>query len=521
MNNIIKRVWNQNRLVSIEDLTGMAFQAEDGGHTFQVSGVDDTGEAVALSGTVAGVFMRPDNADIALTGSASGGVVSVTLNEDCYTVPGRFGLTVFVTSGGQKVAVYACIGTVSRTSTGNVAGDTPQSVVDLINAINAAIASIPADYSALMAAIAPDYSSSSVYPKGAYAWYDGVLKKSTVAIPTAETFNPAHWTNAVITDDLGGDTSNKADVIVETASGAPVHIQDGAADPAVSAVADIRPTQDLHGYDHPWGPGGGVNLFDTDSAEYFTGLNGNANKWGHVFTTAGTYAIKAYGTTSTGTIRYIIKNSDNTWQGWTNINNPSVKTITSGQTLYVIDNAYHGSQDEQGRLDAIALFNTWKVQVALSSTQPDQYYPYSNVCPISGLSGLSVYVGPTQDPDDATEYSESFPAAVYGGSVDIVSGALVSRPYIASYAGETLVGPWVSSLDEYTPGGTPTAGAQVVDLGGTATPYQLTPQAVMMLYGESYLWSSTGDDVSVTYKADTKLYIDTKIAQAIAAALNA
>ena len=100
-NNIIRRVWNQNRMVNIEDLTGMVFQAEIDGHTFEISGIDDTGAAVSLSGTVAGVFRRPDNADSPLTGSASGGVVSVTLTEDCYAVPGRFGLTILVTSGGQ------------------------------------------------------------------------------------------------------------------------------------------------------------------------------------------------------------------------------------------------------------------------------------------------------------------------------------------------------------------------------------------------------------------------------------
>lgn len=149
MNNIIKRVWNQNRLVNIEDLTGMVFQAEADGHTFEISGVDDEGNAVALSGSVAGVFRRPDNADIALIGSDSDGVVSVTLDENCYAVPGRFALTIFVTSSGQTVAVYACVGTVAATSGGSVAGDTPADVVDLVNAINAAVAAIPSDYSEL------------------------------------------------------------------------------------------------------------------------------------------------------------------------------------------------------------------------------------------------------------------------------------------------------------------------------------------------------------------------------------
>ena len=202
MNNIIKRVWNQNRMVNIEDLCGMAFQAESGGHTFEISGVDDTGAVVPLTGTVAGVFRRPDNADIALTGAASGGVASVTLTDDCYAVPGRFGLTIYTTADGQKTAVYAAVGTVAATNGGAVAGDTPQDVVDLINAIAAAIATIPADYTDLMAAIAPMYSNSALYAVGSYAWYDGDLCRCTTPITTAETWTAAHWTAAVLGNDL-------------------------------------------------------------------------------------------------------------------------------------------------------------------------------------------------------------------------------------------------------------------------------------------------------------------------------
>ena len=179
MNTIIKRTWNQNRMVNIEALTGAAFQAEDGGHTFEISGINDANEAVYLSGTVAGVFMRPDGTDVALTGTASDGVVSVTLSDACYAVDGRFGLYIFVTSNSKKTCVYACIGTVAQTSYGTVAGDTPQDVVDLINAINAAIASIPADYSDLLDSIAPSFSDSTAYTTGMIVWYNGLLYQFT------------------------------------------------------------------------------------------------------------------------------------------------------------------------------------------------------------------------------------------------------------------------------------------------------------------------------------------------------
>lgn len=208
-NNVIKRIWNQNKLVNIEALNGMAFQAEDGGHTFEISGVDGDGNAVALSGTVAGVFRRPDNADIALTGTASGGVVSVTLSDACYAVTGKFGLTIFVTADGKKTAVYAAIGTVAGTTGGAVAGDTPQDVVDLINSIEAAIAEIPASYTDIMAAIAPTYSSSAVYAYGSYAWYDGVLYRCTFPIVSGETFTSGHWATVPIS---GGVSELRRDV---------------------------------------------------------------------------------------------------------------------------------------------------------------------------------------------------------------------------------------------------------------------------------------------------------------------
>lgn len=248
MNNIIKRVWNQNRLVNIEDLTGMVFQAEAGGHTFEISGVDDEGNAVALSGSVAGVFRRPDNADIALTGAASDGVVSVTLSADCYAVPGRFALTIFVTSGSQTVAVYAAVGTVAATSGGSVAGDTPESVADLIADIEAAVATIPPTYTDLMASIAPTYSSSALYAVGSYAWYDGDLYRCTTPITTAESWTAAHWTAAVLGDDVG-DLKSAINEITETYE--PTNYGSASADNLVIAssglVGNVTATNNANG----------------------------------------------------------------------------------------------------------------------------------------------------------------------------------------------------------------------------------------------------------------------------------
>lgn len=202
MANIIKRVWRQNKFVQIDDLKGMLFQAEQAGHTFEISGIDEDGNTVVLTGTPSGVLLRPDNTDVALTCSVSGGVVSATLPAECYDVPGRFGLTIFITNNNSKVAIYAAIGTISRTSSGTASPGTTQSVVDLINAINAAINSIPASYSNLLADIAPTYSDSALYAVGQYAWCEGDLKRCIVPITTSESYTAAHWTSAVLGQDV-------------------------------------------------------------------------------------------------------------------------------------------------------------------------------------------------------------------------------------------------------------------------------------------------------------------------------
>ena len=62
-------------------------------------------------------------------------------------------------------------------------------------------------------------------------------------------------------------------------------------------------------------------------------------------------------------------------------------------------------------------------------------------------------------------------------------------------------------------------GVQLVYELATPITYTLTPQEVRTLLGINNIWADAGD-TEVTYPADTKLYIDSKITQAIANALN-
>lgn len=96
----------------------------------------------------------------------------------------------------------------------------------------------------------------------------------------------------------------------------------------------------------------------------------------------------------------------------------------------------------------------------------------------------------TYEPYAGQTYSASWQTeagTVYGGTLDMVSGVLTACPYYASYNGETLVGEWISDRDVYTPNTSPTTGAQVVNIGGTPTTYQLTPQQINTLIGTNVI----------------------------------
>jgi hypothetical protein len=57
-------------------------------------------------------------------------------------------------------------------------------------------------------------------------------------------------------------------------------------------------------------------------------------------------------------------------------------------------------------------------------------------------------------------------------------------------------------------------GVQFVYPLATPITYTLTPTEIKSLLGDNNIWADAGD-TTVTYRADTKLYIDKKIAEVI------
>lgn len=114
------------------------------------------------------------------------------------------------------------------------------------------------------------------------------------------------------------------------------------------------------------------------------------------------------------------------------------------------------------------------------------------------LSGAVTDFEPIQYEAAAFTFPSSI-GTVYGGTLDVARGLLsVTYGQIASYNGETLPGAWLSSMDVYTPGGTPTTGAQVVYELAAPLTYQLAPQQLVTLAGTNNVFADRGN-VTVTH----------------------
>ena len=109
------------------------------------------GEPSAISGTCAGYFIRPSGDTVVITGTVSGNTAYVDLPQACYTYEGQFALAIKVTSGGATGTMRIIDGVVANTTTDTLID--PGTIIPTIDAllasIEAAVATVPLDYSAL------------------------------------------------------------------------------------------------------------------------------------------------------------------------------------------------------------------------------------------------------------------------------------------------------------------------------------------------------------------------------------
>lgn len=130
-----------------------------------------------------------------------------------------------------------------------------------------------------------------------------------------------------------------------------------------------------------------------------------------------------------------------------------------------------------------------------TATPSDFWYQFENgetVTEYSPYQGSTTSI-PFHDSSDN-------PITVYGGRLNVTSGELtVTHANIASYNGETINEPWISSMDVYSAGATPTTGAQVVYPLATPQTYQLTPAQVSTLLGQNNIFADCGQILEGEY----------------------
>lgn len=157
------------------------------------------------------------------------------------------------------------------------------------------------------------------------------------------------------------------------------------------------------------------------------------------------------------------------------------------------------------------LKNSYTRVVTLQMGERMVFYNYSSTSSLARTKQLfsdrqiMIEIGET-----ATSYEEysaettaiALPSAagtVYAGTLDLLAGTLAVYPYYASYDGEALVGPWISSMDVYAPGITPTTGAEVVDLGGAPTVYTMTPTPISAVNGRNAFTTGLPGNIAAKY----------------------
>ena len=291
---------------------------------------------------------------------------------------------------------------------------------------------------------------------------------------------------------------NPADLVEELGpySGDVVSFEATYAGSVTDGEITIEPVQDLNGYDRPWAPGCGKNLFDVSTVIEGKYINENGvisdssvSRYsdlipvvaGETYTFSGTQTID-----ETNDKRFHVY-ANGIWKGQILLERISMGSFSVTLT---IPEGCNGLRISEFLSDA-------DVMLELGSTATT-YAPYSNICPISGFTELNIYSSQTQNAQDATVYTINLGNVVYGATYDIESGALtVTDINMSSYAGETLPGAWISDRDVYTPGTSPTIGAQVVYKLFSPFNVYLTPQKIQTYAGSNNIWANTGTIINL------------------------
>ena len=266
--------------------------------------------------------------------------------------------------------------------------------------------------------LADAYDLNSTYNTGDVVMYEFLMYRCLEDNVTG-VWNPEKWTRTTAGEESGGGAD--LDIYGEASGTAEASFSDGAEASLVECEIGIVPTQDLHGYSKPWAGGAGKNKLDKDE---ISNVNTSFQSKQITLSPNTEYTISTTlpknNSNSANLFMYLVGGSPDTsvngvWAGQT-------RTITTDGTGIVVI-GYRS-------VDYTDTSSTWYLSHDMQIEQGSQattFEPYSNICPISGHTDVTVTVASTSG-DDTTV---SLGRTVYGGTLDVTTGELtVDRAYV-------------------------------------------------------------------------------------------
>ena len=140
--------------VNVNYLDGNVFSQDNQGNIVGVEVLDD-GVPASLSGTVSANIVRSDGGTVSATGTLSGNKLSVALPAAAYAVPGVISIVLKLTTGAVVISLLAVVAVVYASSTDTTIdpGTILPSIQQLEQTINSLLATIPPDFSNVVASI--------------------------------------------------------------------------------------------------------------------------------------------------------------------------------------------------------------------------------------------------------------------------------------------------------------------------------------------------------------------------------
>lgn len=245
----------------------------------------------------------------------------------------------------------------------------------------------------------------------------------------------------------------------KTVTGNPIEVTDAIASVARDLDVSIEPIQDLHGYDKPWVGGAGKNLLvlsvdNIKSMNSGGSWNGNAYTYnGIIFTIlldsdGNIIGINANGTASADTSFYVGRSLSD---GQSYKLNGSIGGSNSTYSIRVT--GYGGAGDGDFTFTSssanpvyIQVINgntlsnkLFYPMVRLATETDSTFAPYTNICPISGMSEVNITREGIESADTES-VTIQLGQTVYGGTLDVNTGVLTVDKIFFEYVGnETWV----------------------------------------------------------------------------------